>query len=162
VGGPAQVEVYATLHNHDPADYFHDTAQTLDVVRRSGRTGQLPWQDPVPVPGSRITIDAVGRGSIGGTIDCGGGPVMIDLSGSAVQRRGRTTSGGYGYVFIDDCDGEQEYVVDFWDGEVLSGGPAAVFVTASAYRLVEYEPGHYYYEYLWDDRQEAEAQVRPR
>lgn len=162
VGGPAQVEVYATVHNHDPADYFHDTAQAIDVVRRSGRTGAPPWSDPVPVPGSRITIDSVTGGSIGGTIDCEGGPVLIDLSGSAVQRRGRTTSYGYGYVFIDDCDGEQEYVIDLWDGEILNGGQAAVFVSAYAYHLVEYEPGYYYYEHVWDDRQEAEARVRGR
>jgi hypothetical protein len=160
VGGPARVSVTATVHGYQPPDFFYDTATASDTVRLSGQLA-AEFFDPVPNPGSRISIDEVTRTSISGTVECEE-PVMVQLDAYAVQRRGRSMDGAYGYASLD-CDGTTPFVVDiamYGDG-LQGGGTAAVQVYGSAYVIVE-RPGYIDYEYRWSDVQQASVRVRGR
>jgi hypothetical protein len=159
VGGPAQVDVQATLHDHrPPPDGYHDFASASGEVRLSGRLGGGDAFEPVPDPDSRITIDTVSRSAIEVTIECDEA-VMVELYGYAVQQRGRNQNQASGFDFAE-CDGTTSFQIDLSSyGGGLSGGQAAIFVSAYAYRIVQMD-GYDYYEYVWDDMQQASVRVR--
>jgi hypothetical protein len=159
VGGPAQVQAAADAHNYGPDDFYHDFAQTTDVVTLSGQIRPEVFE-PEPNPDSRIAIDQVTRTAITGTVECES-PVMVDLSGTVIQAQGRDVEYSSAYSFIE-CDGTTSFSLDIAEyGNPPQGGQASVVVSAYAYQIVEMDD-YDYYEYVWDDHQQASLQVRNR
>ena len=159
VGGPAQVGVRATARDYrPPPDNYYDSASASGEVRLSGQLDGGDAFEPVPDPDSRITIDTVSRSAIEVTIECDEA-VMVELYGYAIQQRGRNQNQASGYGFAE-CDGTTSFQVDLSsNGGGLSGGQAAIFISAYAYRIVQMD-GYDYYEYVWDDMQQASVRVR--
>lgn len=158
VGGPAQVGVNVWAEDYNPPEFYFDRASATDEVRLTGQIGGGEPFEPVPNPGSRITIERVTRTSIEGTVECEE-PVMVDISGYGVQQRGRTFDAASGYGFFD-CDGTVPFSLDlamYDDG--LHGGQAAVSVSAYGFRIIDMN-GYPYYEFVWSDWQEASVRVR--
>ena len=159
VGGPAQASASVYVHDHQPPEYFHDNASATDTVRLSGQLAGETF-DPVPNPDSRITIDEVTRSSITGTVECEE-PVMVDLSGYAVQQKGRSTAQASGYSFFE-CDGTTPFTLETHSYQnELGGGPAAVQVYGNGYVIIPM-PDYDRYEYRWGDNQQASVRVRGR
>ncbi len=156
-GGPARVDAEISVHGYEPPDYFYDYASATGEVRLSGELGGEAF-DPEPNPDSRITIDSVTRSTIAGTVECDES-VMVEISGYGVRKRGRTLEQASGYDFIE-CEGTTPFTLDLaMYGDGLPAGQAAVSVSAYAYRIIEMDD-YDYYEYVWDDMQQASVRVR--
>ncbi len=151
VGGPAEVRADVEVIDFEPpGEEFFDYASTVAAVRLKGTVRPAPIVVQ-PNPTSRISITGATSSTLAITISCGE-PAQVEVYAQVVQTKGRTINDAFAYQLLD-CNGRTSITIPL-EGR-LTGGTAAAFVYATAYRVVGED-----YEFLWDDQQAAELRIR--